>query len=173
MILSVSAQATAFLWLVASGAVSGLLFDVFRAVRRVQPHPNALTQAEDVLYWLSVFLLVLYLLLTHNSGEMRGFVLLGFVLGMILYFSACSWFVLRGLVWIVAAVKRVLCTCLLFLTWPMRWLRRVLRVPISKCRKFAKKCVISVKKGLHKARVCVRIRAVGVANDVRTLRKKT
>ena len=173
MILSVSAQAAVFLWLVAAGAAAGLLFDGFRAVRRVWPHANALTQLEDVLYWLIVFLLVMHVLFTRNGGEMRGYVLLGFALGMLLYFNACSRFALQLLIRLMAAVKRVLCTFLMLVTWPVRMLRRIFRVPASKCRKFAKKRVISVKKGLHKARVCVKINVSGFAKDVQVLRKKT
>ena len=172
MILSVSAQASVFLWFAAAGAAAGLLFDVFRAMRRVQPHSNALTQVEDVLYWLSVFLLVMYLLLTRNSGELRGFIFLGFALGLVLYFSACSHLALLWITWLMKAVKRVFSTVLMVLTWPIRFLRRVLHTPVVKCRKFLKKYTVSVKKSLHKARIYGRIRVTGVLRDIHVLRKK-
>jgi len=158
---------------VAAGAAAGLFFDVFRALRRVFPHPNALTQAEDALYVLFVFALVLGLVFTRNSGAMRGYVLLGFALGMLLYFSAASHIALRVLTWIVGTVKRVLYAFLRLVTWPLRFLHRVLCVPWTKCRIFAKKRVISVKKHLHKARVYVKIKIRNLSKDAQVIRKKT
>jgi len=172
MILSMSAQAAVFLWLVAAGAAAGLLFDGFRALRRVFSHPDALTWLEDMLYWAAVFGLVFYLLITRNGGEMRAFVLLGLALGMILYFAACSRFVLAFLVLGFGAAKKVLGTVLMIVTWPVRFLGRILRAPMAKCRKIVKKRAISVKKLLHKVRIYVRIKVRLFSKDTKAVFKK-
>ena len=138
MILSISAQASMFLRLAAAGAAAGALFDLFRAARRVVPHPNALTHAEDALWVLLVLAATLWLLFTRNGGDMRGYVLLGLALGMVLYFAAVSPVVLRVFVWLLGMLKRVLFAFLRLATLPIRVLRRVLHVPYAKCRVFAK-----------------------------------
>jgi len=173
MILSVSAQASVFLWFGMTGAAAGLLFDVFRALRRVFLHPNALTQVEDALYWLLVFALVIWLLFTRNNGIMRGYVLLGFALGMTLYFNTVSRPVLRLFIWLIGMTKQVIVSFLMLVTWPLRFLRRVLYIPYVKCRVFAKKHVLSAKKLLHKARVYVKIKIRNLVRDLHIIRKKT
>jgi len=172
MILSLSAQAAVFLWMAAAGAASGLLFDLFRALRRVWPHHDALTWLEDLLFWMLVFLVVFGLIIRRNGGEMRAFLLLGLALGTAVYFAGPSKIVLAALVAVGRFVNRVLYAALRILTWPVRFLRRVLRVPVAFCRKIVKKRLFSAKKVLHMARICVKMRIVGFTRDARTAFKK-
>jgi len=95
MDLSMSGQAFAFLASALGGAVLGAFFDVFRAIRRLVKHKTAATSAEDALFWVAATMLMFWLLMVVNHGELRFYPLLGAVLGAVLYLATISKIVIK------------------------------------------------------------------------------
>ena len=86
------AQNQAFLFLVftMTGVAIGMLFDFFRILRISIKTPNLITYIEDVLFWILTGLLVLYNIWYFNNGEIRIFMFLGIILGVLIYMSTLS-----------------------------------------------------------------------------------
>ena len=86
------AQNQAYLFLVFSmtGVAIGILFDFFRILRRSIKTSNIITYIEDVLFWILTGLLVLYNIWYFNNGEIRIFMFLGIILGVLIYMSTLS-----------------------------------------------------------------------------------
>lgn len=86
------AQNQAYLFLVFSmtGVIIGILFDFFRILRRSIKTSNILTYIEDVLFWILTGLLILYNIWYFNNGEIRIFMFLGIILGILIYMSTLS-----------------------------------------------------------------------------------
>lgn len=86
------AQNQAYLFLVFSltGVAIGVLFDFFRILRRTIKTSNVITYVEDVLFWILTGLLVLYNIWYFNNGEIRIFMFLGIILGVLIYMSTLS-----------------------------------------------------------------------------------
>jgi len=86
------AQNQAYLFLVFSltGVVIGVLFDFFRILRRTIKTSNIITYIEDVLFWILTGLLVLYNIWYFNNGEIRIFMFLAIILGVLIYMSTLS-----------------------------------------------------------------------------------
>lgn len=86
------AQNQAYLFLVFSltGVTIGVLFDFFRSLRRTIKTSNIITYIEDILFWILTGLLVLYNIWYFNSGEIRIYMLLGIILGVLIYMSTLS-----------------------------------------------------------------------------------
>ena len=86
------AQNQAYLFLVFSltGVEIGVLFDFFRILRRTIKTSNFITYIEDVLFWILTGLLVLYNIWYFNNGEIRIFMFLGIILGVLIYISTLS-----------------------------------------------------------------------------------
>jgi len=86
------AQNQAYLFLVFSltGVIIGILFDFFRILRRTIKTSNIITYMEDVLFWILTGLLVLYNIWYFNNGEIRIFMFLGIILGVLIYMSTLS-----------------------------------------------------------------------------------
>ena len=86
------AQNQAYLFLVFSltGVVIGILFDFFRILRRTIKTSNIITYIEDVLFWILTGLLVLYNIWYFNNGEIRIFMFLGIIMGVLIYMSTIS-----------------------------------------------------------------------------------
>jgi len=89
-ILSMSGQASVFAAACAAGAAIGLIYDVFRLVRRIIPHSAAVIHIEDTVFWVSVSLLMFYVTLQTSYGKVRFFNILGAALGALLYFMTAG-----------------------------------------------------------------------------------
>ena len=73
-----------------AGIAVSALFDLFRAMRKAMKdnggeNPNAVVQLQDLLFAMSSFLFVLLLLYRVNDGVIRSYILIGLLLGMLLY----------------------------------------------------------------------------------------
>ena len=86
------AQNQAYLFLVFSltGVIIGVLFDFFRILRRTIKTSNIITYIEDVLFWILTGLLVLYNIWYFNNGEIRIFMFIGIIMGVLVYMSTLS-----------------------------------------------------------------------------------
>ena len=86
------AQNQAYLLLVftLTGVVIGLLFDFFRILRKSIKTPNFVTYIEDILFWILTGLIILYNIWYFNDGEIRIYMFLGIIIGVLIYMSTLS-----------------------------------------------------------------------------------
>lgn len=91
------AQNQAYLFLVFSltGVSIGILFDFFRILRKTIKTSNLITYIEDVLFWILTGLFVLYNIWFFNNGEIRIYMFLGIMLGVLIYMSTLSSIVIK------------------------------------------------------------------------------
>ena len=83
-------QAYLFLVFTLTGVVIGVLFDFFRIFRRTIKTSNIMTYIEDVLFWILTGLLILYNIWYFNNGEIRIYMFLGIIMGVLIYMSTLS-----------------------------------------------------------------------------------
>lgn len=104
------AQNQAYLFLVFSltGVVIGILFDLFRILRRTIKTSNIITYIEDVLFWILTGLLILYNIWFFNNGEIRIFMFLGVILGVLIYMSTLSNIIIKVFTKILQTIIKVL-----------------------------------------------------------------
>ena len=86
------AQNQAYLFLVFSltGVIIGILFDFFRILRRTIKTGNIVTYIQDILFWILTGIIVLYSIWYFNNGELRIFVFLGLIIGLLIYMTTLS-----------------------------------------------------------------------------------
>lgn len=84
MIYGVASEARIFLGAAAVGAVTGLLYELLRVFRRAVSHNNAAVFAEDFLYALICGAVYFVYVTAAAWGSLRGFVLVGMMLGMLI-----------------------------------------------------------------------------------------
>lgn len=108
MMSHVIQQETAvFLLSVVHGALLTLIYDFFRALRRVFCHSAAAVAAEDFFFWLAAAFLTFCLAFLKTDGVIRGYVAVGIVLGAVVYHAGPGKFVLRGLCFLFRAVRKI------------------------------------------------------------------
>ena len=86
------AQNQAYLFLVFSltGVAIGILFDFFRILRRSIKTSNLVTYIQDILFWILTGIIVLYSIWYFNNGELRIFVFLVLIIGLLIYMTTLS-----------------------------------------------------------------------------------
>ena len=85
-------QNQAYLFLVFSltGVEIGILFDFFRILRKTIKTGNIVTYIQDILFWILTGILVLYNIWYFNNGEIRVYMFLGIMIGVLIYMSTLS-----------------------------------------------------------------------------------
>lgn len=117
--ISIEGQTLTFLLSMVMGMVLCVIFDVFRIIR-IMIKPTVLSALwQDVLFWLIAAVLTYCLLLVQCSGEIRGFVLFGELIGFVL----CRMTVSALLIRVASAVIKAIKICL-------SAIRRAIVIPI-------------------------------------------
>ncbi len=138
------AQNQAYLFLVFSltGVAIGILFDFFRILRRSIKTSNIITYIEDVLFWILTGILVLYNIWYFNNGEIRIYMFLGIIIGVLVYMSTLSNI-------FVKIFSKILSFIIKIMEIPFKIIidifRKINTITVSFFMKFVKK--IKIKKG--------------------------
>jgi spore cortex biosynthesis protein YabQ len=153
LIVSVNGQAMLFLFTVEAGIAIGIFYDLFRITRKIFHHPNWMIHIEDLLYWIFIALFMFFLLFSKNYGEIRGFALLGALIGNVLYFLTLSPYFMRISTWMINWIKKIIRFLIKILLVPVRFIKRIFSYPY----RFAVKYVTKLKKyTAKKGRKCIK-----------------
>lgn len=138
------AQDQAYLFIVFSltGVVIGILFDFFRILRRSFKTSNIITYVEDILFWILTGVLILYNIWYFNNGEIRIYMFLGIIMGLLIYMLTLSNI-------IVSLFSKILKMLIRILEIPFKTIisifHKIITIIIKIFNKFTKK--IKIKKG--------------------------
>lgn len=99
-------QAYAFLIFILNGLIVGILFDVFRILRKAFKTSDFITYIQDIIFWISSGLILLYSIFKFNNGELRLFILLGIILGMSIHLLVFSKILITVTVYIINITKK-------------------------------------------------------------------
>lgn len=73
-------QVYVFLWSIVIGAILTLIFDFFRIIRRNKKSKDFIVYIQDIFFWIIVALVIIISAFITNSGELRGYMFIGYVL---------------------------------------------------------------------------------------------
>lgn len=82
---------TSILW----GGILLLIYDILRILRRVIKHGAFLIAVQDMIFWVAASLFIFSMIYRENNGIIRGYSILGMMLGSILYHFALSDFLVK------------------------------------------------------------------------------
>lgn len=100
-------QAYIFLIFILNGFLIGILFDIFRILRKSFKTKDIITYIQDVLFWLISGGIILYTIFKFNNGELRGFIFIGIGLGTILYMLLFSKIFIKINLYIINFLKKL------------------------------------------------------------------
>ena len=104
----VTNQAYLFLIFIINGIIIGVLFDFFRILRKTIKTKDAITYIQDILFWILTGFIVLYSTFTFNNGEIRIFMFIAILIGVIFYMTLISSYVIKVNVTIINFIKNIL-----------------------------------------------------------------
>lgn len=132
------------------GCFMVLVYDALRVFRRIVKHGTVWLAIEDMVYWISCALLIFAMLYQTNDGLIRGFAIGGIIIGMLLYNQLISPWAVRGLVWLIQKILRMI-------SLPFRFAQKHLKKPAAACRLKILRFLRKVRKILKKIKKTVKI----------------
>ena len=149
-----------FIFLI-NGLLIGLLFDFFRILRKAMRTADFITYIEDALFWILTGFIILYSIFTYNNGEIRLFMFLAIILGIIIYLTFISKIILSISLGIIDVVKKILSTVFNIIKIPfhllMKLIKKLLLNPISfiiiNIRNYFTKCFKNFSNVLKKVKI--------------------
>lgn len=103
-----------------TGIIIGVFFDIFRILRRSFKTPDIITYIEDVLFWVFTGVFFITVLFKFNNGEIRSYVLLGLILGIIVYMLSISKYFIKINMAIIKIIKKIL-------AYPIRIILKIIK----------------------------------------------
>lgn len=123
----VTNQAYLFLIFIINGILIGLLFDFFRILRKSFKTKDIITYIQDILFWILTGFIILYSTFTFNNGEIRIFMFVAILLGIVLYMTLISSYVIKVNVTIINFIKNTILKIINIILIPFKWIYRILK----------------------------------------------
>ncbi len=91
-----------------TGISIGILFDVFRILRKSFKTADWLTTIQDILFWLLTGFIILFSIFKFNKGEIRSYIFVGIIFGIFIYILTLSKYVIKFSVIIIKIIKKII-----------------------------------------------------------------
>ena len=70
-------QLQLFIIFIINGIIIGIIFDIFRVIRKAFKHKDFVIYAQDILFWILAGFILMYSTFIFNDGEFRFFMFVG------------------------------------------------------------------------------------------------
>ncbi len=131
-------QAYLFIVFSLTGIGLGVLFDFFRALRKTFKTPDLVTYLEDIIYWILAGIIVLYNIWFFNDGEIRIYMILGILIGAVIYTLTLSTIFIKVNYFIMSKIKIILTFISKIFKIPIKFINNILN-KLKKLIKFKEK----------------------------------
>lgn len=155
MIMSI--ETAVFFESVLLGAILGICFDVFRILRITIPSSKAAVFIQDILFFVIIAAASFYFFVTFNEGIVRGYLLLGELLGFIIYYCTIGSLVFKAAEWIISWLKRILGFVFRVVLWPFFKFFKLIKWLFQPFCKIIGDCAKKIKKTLRKPLLSKRV----------------
>ena len=128
-------QLELFLIFITNGIIIGILFDIFRVLRKTFKTNDLVTYLEDILFWILTGIIVLYSIFTFNNGEIRLFMFIAIFIGAVIYLFLFSSYFIKINVTILNILKNIILKIIKIIGIPFKYIcmfiRKIFFKPIS------------------------------------------
>ncbi|GGG87702.1 spore cortex biosynthesis protein YabQ [Paenibacillus radicis (ex Gao et al. 2016)] len=91
-----------------SGIGMGAVFDGYRVVSNELRFPKWWLPVLDMVYWLAAALIIFRVLYASNYGEVRAYVFVGLLIGVLSYYWLLSKAVIAIVKWVIETVRKLI-----------------------------------------------------------------
>lgn len=98
---SINIEVGFFLVSIFCGGMISLVYDGIRIFRRIIKHGGLLVALEDLIFWIGSGVMIFVMMYQQNNGIIRGFSIMGMMLGMIVYSKLFSRFIVKGCTFVI------------------------------------------------------------------------
>lgn len=101
-------QFNIFINFILTGFIIGILYDVFRILRKSFKTLDIVTYIQDIIFWILTGIILLYSIFTFNNGELRGYIFIGILSGVVLYMLLISKYFICVTVKFIKFIKKII-----------------------------------------------------------------
>lgn len=128
-----------FLKSILTGVLAAFIYDIVRIIRRIIKHGQIMIAVEDGVYWVLCAIFMFVMIYTENDGSVRGFAVIGIILGMVVYHGTVSKWIIRYISLLIHEILKILFKLLYVLLTPIRFImKRFFKVYKSASKKAGK-----------------------------------
>lgn len=117
---TIAMQVYSLVIFVICGIAIGIFFDIFRILRKSFKTSDIVTYIEDIIFWIFSGLFFLFVLFKFNNGQIRSYVVIGLLIGILLYILTISKYFIKVNVTIINLIKRII-------TYPIKLIFRMIK----------------------------------------------
>lgn len=126
------------------GIIIGILFDIFRILRKSFKTNDIVTYIQDIFFWILTGIIILFSMYKFSNGELRFFMIIGIIMGTLMYMITFSKYVIKISVFIINIIKTII-------VYPIKVIEKILKKIIFRpifiiCISFKKNIINFVKK---------------------------
>lgn len=119
-----------FLIYILIGIIIGVVFDIFRILRKSFKTSDFITYIEDIFFWIITGGILLFAIFFFSKGELRGYIFFGFIIGIALYMLTISRLFIKLSVGVFNIIKKIF--SIIFL--PFKLIISIVKKGISKIK---------------------------------------
>ncbi len=128
----VISQAYLFLIFALNGVCIGLIFDFFRILRKSFKTMNLITYIQDVLFWIFTGISIIFFMYNFSDGSMRLYMILGLILGFLLYLLTISKYIIKLFVIIICIIKKLIIRSINIIYIPIKFIKILINKTVVK-----------------------------------------
>ncbi len=121
-------QVYIFMYAIVGGAIAAFFYDFLRIKRRAIKTNAIIVSIEDIIYWLAAAVFLFITVYKSNSGEIRGYIFIGNIIGVLLYESIFSGIFIASSVMIINIIKRIVLFIFKVVSYPFIMLYKVVKL---------------------------------------------
>ncbi|MFV0439873.1 MAG: spore cortex biosynthesis protein YabQ [Lachnospirales bacterium] len=106
MIIDIFEQLDLFLTSIMLGVITAIFFDFFRIIRKVFIHKRYFVYLEDLFFWILSTFVFYYVFLHKNNGEIRIYMVFGYICATICFWCTISPFLVKYGSWLLLVVVK-------------------------------------------------------------------
>ena len=138
-------QIKTLIYFILTGISIGILFDIFRIMRKSFKTLDFITYIQDFLFWILTGLILIVSIFIFNNGDLRGYIFIGILFGIFIYMLLLSNIFIKFFITIIECMKKIVGFPIKIM---MKFLKKCIINPMNKflCKIYAKISKIKIKK---------------------------
>lgn len=124
-----------FFTTVYGGLITGFVYDIYRTIRYLSKPKKIMTYLGDLLFWTIAAIILFLTVIKINWGEIRGYILLGFFLGGLIYIKLFSPYIYPICVVVFQKTKNTVKFVLSIIFFPLNFFKSKLMHILKKIKK--------------------------------------
>lgn len=110
------------------GMLLGFIWDIYRLIRHYIKLGSTGTAIGDIVYWIISIYIGVQILFDLSYGNVRFFILIGFMLGALLYFYGISRYILRLLIFVINTILNFIKKIINLLIGPLKFIFKQIKI---------------------------------------------